>query len=286
MRRVLDSSNLSIDRKTYYNLVRGRPLDQSNDSFEGLVLALEEVGFKFDCLMGDELAEDGSVKGRILEQLFFIIDDQIAYARRFIAHQVLLIDGTFETNRLGMVLLVVVGITSTNKNFPAAHSFAKSESAEAFTFLLDCFKHFVFGNDIAEARVVLADQAAGLIAAMPAVMPQAKFQRCNWHVSKNIAKRLAEKRYLVEERKEIMNYVWWYIRSSTKAELSENRRAMVEKMKISEQEFVAKHWQPKEDKFVSAFTRFSPNLGCNSTQKSRKHSSCHNYTAKSSTEPW
>jgi hypothetical protein len=85
-----------------------------------------------------------------------------------------LIDGTFETNRLGMVLLAVVGITSTNKNFPAAYSFARAESKAAFTFLLDSFKYFVFGNEIVEARVVLADQAAGLIAVMPAVMPKAK----------------------------------------------------------------------------------------------------------------
>ena len=67
MRRVLDSSGLSIDRNTYYNLVRGKPLEQLNNSFEGLVLALEEVGFKFNCLIADELAEDGSCKGRILE---------------------------------------------------------------------------------------------------------------------------------------------------------------------------------------------------------------------------
>jgi hypothetical protein len=66
MRRVRDSSGLSIDRNTYYNLVRNKPLEQSNNSFEDLILALEEMGFRFDYLMGDELAEDGSCKGRIL----------------------------------------------------------------------------------------------------------------------------------------------------------------------------------------------------------------------------
>ena len=45
MRMVLNSSGLCIDRNTYYNLVRGKPLDESSNSFEGLVLALEEVGF-------------------------------------------------------------------------------------------------------------------------------------------------------------------------------------------------------------------------------------------------
>jgi hypothetical protein len=67
VRRVLDTSNLSLDQNPYHNLVREKPSEQSNDPFEGLVLALEEVGFRFDCVVGDELAEDGSIKGRVLE---------------------------------------------------------------------------------------------------------------------------------------------------------------------------------------------------------------------------
>jgi hypothetical protein len=87
-RRVLDTSNLSLDRNTYSNLVREKLLEQSNNSFEELVLALEEAGFRFNCLMGDELAEDGSIKEKVLEQVF-ITDAQITYARRLIADQVL-----------------------------------------------------------------------------------------------------------------------------------------------------------------------------------------------------
>jgi hypothetical protein len=76
MRRVLDSSDLSIDRKTYYNLVRNKPLEDgiSNDSFEALVLALEEAGFRFNCDVNRELAEDGSIKGRVLDQVVFFSD--------------------------------------------------------------------------------------------------------------------------------------------------------------------------------------------------------------------
>ena len=77
-------------------------------------------------------------------------------------------------------------------------------------------------------------------------MPNCLLQHCNWHVSQNIAKRLAEKRYLAEERKEIMNYVWWYIQSQTEPELIENRGIMMSKIKISKQDFVSKYWKPKE----------------------------------------
>jgi hypothetical protein len=69
MRRVLDTSGLRLDRKTYYNLVRSKPLENKvlNDSFKSLMLALEKVGFRFTYSMSDELADDGSIKGRVLE---------------------------------------------------------------------------------------------------------------------------------------------------------------------------------------------------------------------------
>jgi hypothetical protein len=41
----------------------------------------------------------------------------------------------------------------------------------------------------------------------------------------------------------------------------------MEKLKISEQNFVTKHWQPRESTFVSVYIKTSPNLGCNSTQR-------------------
>jgi hypothetical protein len=97
--------------------------------------------------------------------------------------QVFLVDGTFQTNRLGLVLLVVVGVINTNRNFPVAYSFAKSEAKVSFEFLFDCLKRFIFVDDIADARVVLGDQAAGLIAAMLVSLPSYKLQHCSWHIA-------------------------------------------------------------------------------------------------------
>ena len=68
MRRVLDSSDLSIDRKTYYNLVRNKLLENKilNNSFKALIFALEEIDFRFLCDIKKELVEDGSIKNRVL----------------------------------------------------------------------------------------------------------------------------------------------------------------------------------------------------------------------------
>ena len=48
-----------------------------------------------------------------------------AYGKRFLPDQVFLVDGTFKTNRVGLVLLIV-RVINTNRNFPVAYSFAKS----------------------------------------------------------------------------------------------------------------------------------------------------------------
>jgi hypothetical protein len=56
--------------------VRNKLLENkiSNESFKGLVLALKDIEFKFIHIISDELPNNKTVKGRVLEQLFFLID--------------------------------------------------------------------------------------------------------------------------------------------------------------------------------------------------------------------
>lgn len=116
-----------------------------------------------------------------------------------------------------------------------------SEAAVSFHFLFDCMRHFAFSDGVAEAEIVLGDQVPGLIAAMPISMPNCKLQHCNWHVSQNIKKRLAEKKYLAEERNTIMNHVWWYLHSASKANLVENRKRLLEMVRPSEKSYMIEH---------------------------------------------
>ena len=100
---------------------------------------------------------------------------------------------------------------NTSRNFPAAYSFVRSEARVSFDFVFDCLRRFILTDDIAEVKVVLGDQAAGLIALMPEVIPNCKLQHYGWHIAQNIKKRLTKKRYLAEEHKAIINLVWFYI---------------------------------------------------------------------------
>jgi hypothetical protein len=50
---------------------------------------------------------------------------------------------------------MVVGVTNTDKNFPGAYSFCKSENKASFDFLFESLNYFIFINDITVPRVVL-----------------------------------------------------------------------------------------------------------------------------------
>ena len=69
MRRVLDTSDLYIDRKTYYNLIRNKLLENRilNNLFKILVFTLEEVGFRFIYNISNELIENNNIKSRVFK---------------------------------------------------------------------------------------------------------------------------------------------------------------------------------------------------------------------------
>ena|SRR5437764_13038376 len=93
---------------------------------------------------------------------------------------------------------------------------------------------------IAVPQVILTDQTAGLIASMPDAMPYSNLQHCGWRIAQNIKKRLAAKKYLMKKHKAIMNLVWFYIQSSSKTELDENKTTLLKSLK-DEQHYIQKY---------------------------------------------
>jgi hypothetical protein len=61
-------------------------------------------------------------------------------------------------------------VINISKNFPTAYSFAKSKARASFDFIFKYLKRFIFIDDIAKPHIILANQAAGLIALISKVM--------------------------------------------------------------------------------------------------------------------
>ncbi len=142
--RVLEQVGFPLDRNIYYN-IRSRAVSAEQNEFAGLVVALEEAGFIFECRVEEEFdSETDIVADRQLQQIWFAHPKQIRYAQRFIADWTLFIDGTFRTNALNLVLIVTAGITNCNSTFVSSLSFARSEAKLSFDFIFESLKKHVF----------------------------------------------------------------------------------------------------------------------------------------------
>ena len=183
-RRILDSDDLGLflSAKKYYNLVRNLPADKEDlETIQGLLKALDDAEFVHYQRVESEFDSEGRMTKKRLIQIWFAHPKQLAVAQRFMADQVLIIDGTFNTNELRLPLLVAVGITNSGSTFPIAFSFCPSESKESFLFFFECLQKELFVGDIPPCRTVIGDQAGGLISAVPVAFPNAVLQSCNWH---------------------------------------------------------------------------------------------------------
>ena len=91
-----------------------------------------------------------------------------------------MMDCTCKTNRFGMPLLNIVGITSTFKTFNAGFAFMSTEKEEEFQWALE-----VIGS-IVEPKLLITDQEFALMNAINRVFPNCIHLPCIWHISTNI----------------------------------------------------------------------------------------------------
>jgi MULE transposase domain len=100
-----------------------------------------------------------------------LLISKIELAQRFIADFMMLADGTFSTNALNLTLISMIGIINTGQSFPAIQSFARSEIAMSFSFIFECNRDFIFIGKIPPPRVIISDQAGGIISSLPTYLP-------------------------------------------------------------------------------------------------------------------
>jgi hypothetical protein len=93
--------------------------------------------------------------------------------------------------------------------------FARLEAKLFFDFIFKSLKKRVFIPPIPLLRFIVSDQAASIKLSMSISLLNTILQFCNWHVVKNVEKRLADKGYTKEIRKEIKPLLWAFIKSRT-----------------------------------------------------------------------
>lgn len=186
-RRVLESEEfgITISAREYYNSVRKMVADKDlPQTIDGLLVALQEEGFVYRVMIEIEEDDAGNSTSRKMVQLWFGYREQLDAAARFCSDWLLVIDGTFNTNKDHLPLLIAVGVLNSGKTFPVCFFYCPSESDESFTFVWDSLKEECFKPDEnlpapPPPRIFFGDQADGLLSSVPKAFPDARVQSCD-----------------------------------------------------------------------------------------------------------
>lgn len=281
-RRVLDRDDLgiTIDARTYYNLVRNTRGNKEKDgTISGLLIALDNAGFHYRTRVEEFLDDSGTITGRKLLQLWFIHPEAVRFAQRFCAGKLLVVYGTFNTNELRLPLLTSVGITNTGKTFPVALSYCPGETAASYNFFFESLRSEIFTDGVADPGVIMGDQAAGLISSMDTYdsMPNSQLQFCIWHAAEAMKTRWRKSGYSsvqidgINDKPGLTDLTWQYLKSPTLTDLATNRERLIAALKPAEVKYVQQNWVPKEDRVIAAYTRAYPNLGATATQRGESY---------------
>jgi hypothetical protein len=244
--KILEKRGLKIKDKEFYNLFRKEsklPLS-AKEAAELLIGILERNSF-YPRVQEEYILVNRVRTRRVIREIFFMSSDQILKARRFVSGFMYKTDVTFNTNKLRLLLLVIVGIDNTGKTFLMAFMYYTTESAIAFKFASEQLTDLAF-YDCLKAAVICGDFSKGLgatikLKAFQDARQEADLERdfpnprsvayidkdtivvkvaigqhsettflqlCEWHAVKAIKKRVIDAgRYSKESRKEITSAI-------------------------------------------------------------------------------
>jgi hypothetical protein len=164
--KVLGKKGFKIKDKEFYNLFRKESkLNMSQkEELALLIRVLKKSGFH-PRVQEEYILVDEVRTGRMIKEIFFMSSDQILKARRFVSGFMYKTDATFNTNKLRLLLSVIIRIDNTGKTFLIAFMYHTTESAKAFKFASKQLTDLAF-YDCLKAAVIWKDFSKGLGAAV------------------------------------------------------------------------------------------------------------------------
>ncbi len=99
--------------------------------------------------------------------------------------EVVLLDCTYKTNRFGLPLLNIIGITGLGTSFYLAFAFLRAEAEKDFTWALEQLAKIIPHAP----NVIVTDRDLALMNALQVVFPDSAHLLCQWHIRKNVVSR-------------------------------------------------------------------------------------------------
>jgi len=257
-------NNELSSRQEIHNALAAARLKMLNglSPIQKLLELLHEGSYKFSY----EVNHNGAIKS-----LFFSHLKSIELSNQF--GNVFVADCTYKTNRFGMPLLNIVGVTSTYHSFNAGFVFMSEEVEENYTWAFEKFRQCLVSNP----KVISTDRELALMNAIASVFPSTKNILCVWHVEKNILANCRKYFRADEDWNSFISSWNTYINSKTVELCDENWNNFYNTFYESHSlavSYIKNEWLPRKSMLVRAYTDRFLHLGSRTTSRGEGNHFC------------
>jgi len=260
----LSNSNSIVRQRQIYN-ARAK-IKRENLAGRTPIIALLETLKQSNWKYEFKLNEDNKIVS-----LFFAKKESLSLAKKI--SNVLLLDCTYKTNKFGMPLMNIIGITSVNTSFFVGFVFLDSETIPYYSWALEKLKE-ILKNKSPNVFATDRDRLA-IMRSLEIIYPESGNILCTWHINKNILAKC--KRHFPKGSEAGFSgfMVDWQniINSKTMEEYEENVIFMETKYGFNHPSvtYVKNTWLKHKEKIVSFWTDEFLHLGSQTTSRVEGH---------------
>jgi hypothetical protein len=98
----------------------------------------------------------------------------------------IILDATYHTNKFGLYLVDIVGMTGSSKTFIIGQAFLSAEGEEDYTFILQWLQDLYVEAGLEMPITIVTDKAGGLICALKKVFPTSHHILCIVHINRDV----------------------------------------------------------------------------------------------------
>ena len=194
----------------------------------------------------------------------FAHPESIKYANKY--NRVFVLDCTYKTNRYGMPLLHIIGVSPSNSTFSIAFCFMQNEQEESYIWALKSF--FSLLEPLPFNPVLCTDRDLALLGAIKVVCPDNPHLLCIWHINKNITSNTKQHFCTNNEHQEFLQS-WNQLIYSTAENDYNTRLSEFEKQYQASPSlrYIKETWLIHKEKFIVAWTQQYLHLGNSATSR-------------------
>ena len=201
-----------------------------------------------------------------LTHLFIVSPSAKEVCSKFSAGKIWLIDSTYKTNRFGLPLMHVVGVTATSQTFTFAYCFMAAETEEDYLWAVQLVARVLEQFGVIPSTFV-TDRELALMNSLDNVFPDADFLLCRWHIDKNITAKHRLSFDSMEAFQEILKQWNALVFSNTVACYEQQLEAMQEMLPLHVMAYLETTWLVYKERFVACFLRGKLHFGHTTTSR-------------------